>query len=190
MPPGGQAHIQHVLRRTALVPHPYGQDVLSRGGRGELPRDPIPPQLSSAPTRVGSPSPCSKDLQQTLHTSVRRGDGQMCTMPMVLKCAFKHVWQPEFCTAHCGAYCFTRTVAVGWHPLKKMRHRARLLTRVLQGPLLGVALLHKDSGPPVSIRLEMGTSVLWWAPPLQRLRASPGLAPSSAWGGAGRSGAW
>ena len=119
MPPGGQAHIQHVLRRTALVPHPYGQDVLSRGGRGELPRDPIPPQLSSAPTRVGCPSPCSKDLQQTLHTSVRRGDGQMCTMPMVLKCAFKHVWQPKFCTAHCGAYCFTRTVAVGWHPLKK-----------------------------------------------------------------------
>ena len=42
MPPGGQAHIQHVLRRTALVPQPYGQDVLSRGGRGELPRDPIP----------------------------------------------------------------------------------------------------------------------------------------------------
>ena len=94
---------------------------------------PSPPQLSSAPTRVGCPSPCSKDLQQTLHTSVRRGDGQMCTMPMVLKCAFKHVWQPEFCTAHCGAYCFTRTVAVGWHPLKKMRHRARLLTRVFAG---------------------------------------------------------
>ena len=43
----------------------------------------------------------------------------MCTMPMVLKCAFKHVWQPKFCTAHCGAYYFTRTVAVGWHPPKK-----------------------------------------------------------------------
>ena len=44
----------------------------------------------------------------------------MCTMPMVLKCAFEHVWQPKFCKAHLWCLYFTRTtVAVGWHPLKK-----------------------------------------------------------------------
>ena len=57
MPPGGQAHIQHVMRRTALVPHPYGQDELSRGGRGERPRDPIPSAALIRTNARGLPEP-------------------------------------------------------------------------------------------------------------------------------------
>jgi hypothetical protein len=47
LPAGGQAQVQHVLRRTALVPHPKGQDAHSRGGRRELKAIPSLPQLSS-----------------------------------------------------------------------------------------------------------------------------------------------